>query len=262
MKGDFGQMFNLMRKMREYMTSKKEYHFIHMVEICEGSIYACLGQRHKIPARLLEAGLGNLRLRFPAFAAYNIMYGRALLIRGEYLKLIGSADRFIAIASVFPNLLGVIYTYIYLEAANRQVFRESEALSGLKRALDIAMPDQVYMPFVENGDYIEPLLVKLAGENCHRDGIARIRELYQPYRKLKEQISREYFSGDQPGLTGRELEIARLAAAGATGEEIGRRLFISPNTVKKALKSIYAKLAVNNRVRLRQRLNELDRQHP
>ena len=76
-------------------------------------------------------------------------------------------------------------------------------------------------------------LVKLAGENCHWDGIARIRE----------------------------LEIARLAA-GATNEEIGMRLLISPNTVKKALKSIYAKLAVNNRVRLRQRLDEFDWQHP
>ena len=141
MKGDFMQMLESLQKMRSDMSSKKEYHFLHTVEICEGSIYAYLKQKHKIPPRLLEGDLTNLRLRFPAFAAFNIMYGRILLINGEYLKLIGSAEHFISIASVFPNLLGIIYTYIYLAAANRQISREDEALANLKQALATALPD-------------------------------------------------------------------------------------------------------------------------
>lgn len=259
MKGDFTRMLDLLHKMREDMTSKKEYHFLHTVEICEGSIYSYLDQRPKIPARLLEVDLSNIRLRFPTWAAFNIVYGRVLLINGEYLKLIGSAEHFIGIASVFPNLLAHIYTYIYLAAANQKVFRDDEARSNLMQALAIAVPDRVYMPFVENCDYIGPLLEKLAGEGGYREDIAQILRLYDTYRRSKERIILEHFTEEKPRLTNREIEIARLAAAGATNSEIGKQLFISANTVKMALKSIYAKLSINNRTLLQQYMDRLGR---
>ncbi len=258
MKGDFTRMFELLHKMRSDMTLNREYNFLHTVEICEGSIYATLNQKDKIPERLLEVDITNLRLRFPAYAAFNIMYGRVLLIKEEYLKLIGSAEYFISIASVFPNLLGQIYTYIYLAAANRQIFREAEALAKLKQALEIAMPDRMYMPFVENCDYIESLLLKLAEEGNYPEDIDRIITLHQTYRRLKEQIILEHFTQEKPQLTKREIEIARLAAAGITNIEIGKQLYISANTVKMALKSIYSKLSINNRSLLQQHMDKLD----
>ena len=258
-RGDFPGMFDLLRQMRADMTSWKDYHFLHMVEICECSIYANLDQKDRIPAGLLEDDPGSVRLRFLAVPMFNIMCGRVLLINAAYLKLIGSADSFLSLASVFPNLLGQIYTHIYLAAANQEVFREEEALASLRRALTVALPDRVYMPFVENGDYIAPLLSKLAGEEGCRDGIARILALYETYRRNKERIIREYFTAARPQLTPREMEIARLAAAGLTNASIARQLQISANTVKMALKNIYAKLAVNNRALLARRLADLDR---
>lgn len=257
MKGDFTQMLEILHKMRSDMVSKKEYQILHTVEICEGSVYSYLNQTHKIPAGLLEADLTNLRLRFPAWAAFNIMYGRVLLINGEYLKLIGSADHFMGIASVFPNLLGCIYTHIYLAAAKKQILREDEAFSNLEQALAIAIPDKMYMPFVENCDYIEPMLAKLAGDGHYHEGIAQILNLYKTYRHAKEQIINEHFTAEKPLLTNREIEIARLAAEGYTNNEIAKQLFISANTVKMALKSIYAKLSINNRILLQRYLNNL-----
>lgn len=186
------------------------------------------------------------------------MYGRVLLIRGEYLKLIGSAEHFISISSVFSNLLGYIYTYIYLAAAYRKIFREEEALSNLKKALEIAMPDTQYMLFAENCDFIEPLLKKIAAEGSFREDIAKILALYQIFKSSKEQMIRDYFAKEKPSLTERELEIARLAASGITNSEIGKQLFISANTVKMAMKSIYTKLSINNRTHLQQYLNDLE----
>lgn len=52
------------------------------------------------------------------------------------------------------------------------------------------------------------------------------------------------------GLTTRELEIARRAAAGAHNDEIARALIISPDTVKTHLKRVFVKLGVRNRVQL------------
>jgi DNA-binding CsgD family transcriptional regulator len=55
--------------------------------------------------------------------------------------------------------------------------------------------------------------------------------------------------GERPpgGLSGREVEVLRLVAAGKTNREIGAALFISPKTVGRHLESIYAKLSVPSR---------------
>jgi two-component system, NarL family, nitrate/nitrite response regulator NarL len=54
-------------------------------------------------------------------------------------------------------------------------------------------------------------------------------------------------SDDRPVLTAREREILRLTAEGLSGPEIGRRLFLSPATVKTHLQHLYGKLGVSDR---------------
>lgn len=51
-------------------------------------------------------------------------------------------------------------------------------------------------------------------------------------------------------LTPTELDVARLAAKGASNAEIGKQLFIAANTVKVHLSHIYAKLGLANRAEL------------
>jgi DNA-binding NarL/FixJ family response regulator len=48
-------------------------------------------------------------------------------------------------------------------------------------------------------------------------------------------------------LSAREIEVLRLLAAGRDNAAIANELIVSPNTVKAHVKSIYRKLAVNNR---------------
>lgn len=254
MRGDLSRVMKLINKMHADMNDKKDCYYIHMVEICEACIYAYLDQVDRIPERLLKADLGSPRVIFPAYPFFNIAYGRMLLIKEEYLKLIGCAEHFIAITSVFHNLLGYIYTYIYLAAAYRKIYRDDEALDNLKKALDIAMPDKQYMIFVENCDYIEPILDKIYMEGNYQEEIKKIFELYKIFKKYKDAMICEYFAEEKPKLTQRELEIAQLAAEGKTNKEIGKQLFISANTVKMALKSVYSKLNINNRALLKQHL--------
>ena len=229
---------------------------MHTLDMCEAYLYACLNIKEHIQPWIKNGEFKNTRLLFPAMAFLNIVYGRVLLINGEYLKIIGSTESFIGIASVFPNLLGQIHTYIYLAAANNRIFRQNEALVALKQSLDIAMPDKVYMPFVENCDYILPLLEELDRQGIYRQEIARILELYKPYQKAVGLITKEYFAESRPALAEREIEIAKLAAEGFSNKEIGERLFISQNTVKTQLKRIFEKLDINSRALLKQYFNE------
>jgi DNA-binding NarL/FixJ family response regulator len=50
------------------------------------------------------------------------------------------------------------------------------------------------------------------------------------------------------GLSARQLEVLEQLALGRSNEEIARRLFISTNTVKFHLRTIYERLGVHNRV--------------
>jgi len=256
MKGDFSSILYLFKRMREDINDKKLYFYMHTLDMCEAYIYSCLNIKEHIPPWIINGEFKNIRPYFPAMAFLNIVYARVLLINGDYLKIIGSTESFIGIASVFPNLLGQIHTYIYLAAANSRISRQSEALVAVKQALDIAMPDKVYMPFVENSDYIEPLLKELQRQGVYREDISRILKLFESYKRAVGYIRKEYFEERKPVLTKREMEIAKLAAEGFSNKEIGERLYISQNTVKTQLKSIFGKLGVNSRILLKLRLDK------
>jgi DNA-binding CsgD family transcriptional regulator len=61
----------------------------------------------------------------------------------------------------------------------------------------------------------------------------------------------------QPSLTGRERQVAQLAAGGAKSREIADQLFLSPRTVENHLQRVYAKLGVNGRNALAPALRSL-----
>lgn len=52
---------------------------------------------------------------------------------------------------------------------------------------------------------------------------------------------------DYLGISARELEVLELLARGHSNKEIGKALFVSPNTVKTHLANLYQKLEVSRR---------------
>ena len=58
-------------------------------------------------------------------------------------------------------------------------------------------------------------------------------------------------------LTDRELDVLRLMAGGLKYKEIASKLFISLNTVRFHVKTIYGKLSVNNRTQAIERARQL-----
>jgi len=66
-------------------------------------------------------------------------------------------------------------------------------------------------------------------------------------RKLMSHIAARHDQAQVEPLTGREMEVLRLAAQGDTNKAIGLQLGISDRTVQGHLAKIYAKLEVNSR---------------
>ncbi len=63
-----------------------------------------------------------------------------------------------------------------------------------------------------------------------------------------EPLIRPPVSSSSMNLTGREREVLRLLASGASTEAIAKQLFISPSTVRNHITSILAKLDVRSRL--------------
>ena len=99
------------------------------------------------------------------------------------------------------------------------------------------IPENLARP--ENGDYIEPLIRELAFRNDYKKEAEQILKIYETYAGAKEKIKRTYFSKEGRALSAREKEVASLVARGFTNKEIADRLFISQNTVKYTLKSVF-----------------------
>lgn len=256
LKGDYFYAFNALNKLNDEIKLRKQYDFLHTIDLCDAFIHALLEKTPKIPSWIESGDFDSSRLYFPAKAFMNIVYGRVMLVNKEYYKLLGIADQFMELAGVFPNVLGQIYTSIYVAAANEKIFRREDALTALKSAIDIAFEDKVYIPFVENCDYIKPLLTLMLGQGLYTEDITKILELYKPYEESIVQMNNEISDNSKPELTEREIEIANLAAAGFTNKEIGEKLFITQNTVKTMLKRVFEKLEINSRAMLRQYFDE------
>jgi len=68
-------------------------------------------------------------------------------------------------------------------------------------------------------------------------------------REFEREREEERYREQLAGLTAREEEILRLLATGDSNREIGRRLFISEQTVKNHVANIFRKLQVNDRTK-------------
>jgi DNA-binding CsgD family transcriptional regulator len=103
--------------------------------------------------------------------------------------------------------------------------------------------------------HIERVYRKL-GVSSRAQAIARVLQQHATMSSGATDVIRELFDSfdvDDPvavyGLTGREAEVLILAAAGDTNAQIASKLGVRPETVKKHLDHVYAKLRVAGRGR-------------
>lgn len=250
LRGGWDYVQDSLRQAREIVKRQTTFTYMHTLDMCEGYVFACLNRGERIPGWIAAGELPDTV--YPACHAFcHIIRAKALLIAGRHRELAGIAGQLFADAGFFPNLLAQVYIRICEAAALARLGRRQDALAALGQAFDLAAPDGVVMPFVENGEDIAALLAELSAAGRHRDFIGRIQELYPPIAERWRAIAAKLESaGGRPSLTEREATVAELVAAGLSDQAVGKTLHIAEVTAKKALHSAYRKLGVSNRAAL------------
>jgi LuxR family transcriptional regulator, maltose regulon positive regulatory protein len=131
---------------------------------------------------------------------------------------------------------------LLVEAVARDALHEPGAAAALERALELAEAEGLRRPFLDGG---APLRRVLARHACRRDSAAPL------LAGILDALpaAQDDGSGRDPGepLSERERAVLRLMPTILANTEIAGELFVSVNTVKTHLRSIYRKLEVGSR---------------
>ena len=250
MRGDYPQAENLLRRMRRDIREKRNFFLLHTVDLVRGHLLSVLGRLEGLPEWLLRGQGGDKRLYSFAGGYYYLIYGRVLLVDGRPAEALGLFAWLMEVGIFEKNLMFGLYGLIYTAAARCLLDNPREAAEALSEALRLALPDRLYLPFVENWDYLAPIVRTLKSKDF-KNGLDSVRSLAALWEKRKNGILARHFSPEKPPLTAREEELVRLALEGRKYREIAEILFLAPTTVKKAFVKIYGKLGLTSRQELR-----------
>jgi LuxR family maltose regulon positive regulatory protein len=246
-------------------------------EVIAQEIRISLAQDHLVAAESSLKRLGSSfkdRLTLtPHAPIQNISALRILLyraqIRDETINLkqgIELADQLVDSMMEKGYNMVAIETLLLRAQLHTVLGDAQESTADFLTALQLGESEDYISIFVEEGPPIAESLVQLlqedllesVSEEYVRNILAAFTSIERPSEGPAAPASQAE-PGEQliESLTERELEVLRLMAGGLKYKEIGERLYISLNTVRYHVKSIYSKLNVNNRTKAIEKAHQL-----
>ncbi|QBD77168.1 hypothetical protein EPA93_14640 [Ktedonosporobacter rubrisoli] len=232
------------------------------------------GKLDEAQARLQTSGVGyDDPLKEPPGAQLFMLYmslARVLIAHGRsFSQHLPIKQALTLLDRLYPlyeqvGFAGRIIEILLLKSLAFSAQGETQAaLSQLSHALSLAEPDGFVRLFADEGEPMARLLMRLAVQKPGSASYIRTLLDATSFASASEQEKeqRQHASVSPPplleALSAREMEVLELLVAGAANQEIAAQLVISPNTVKRHVKHILAKLAVTNRTQAVVRAREL-----
>jgi LuxR family maltose regulon positive regulatory protein len=186
----------------------------------------------------------------------HLTWARVLIAQGDDEALADAArllERMLEAARAVERT-GSVIEILMLQALVRQAQGDVEqALAALERALSLAEPEGYVRLFVDEGEAMLKLLRRAASQGITPQYTHKLLAAFEP----GEYIAPHPQPLPEP-LTGRELDVLRLIAAGLPNREIAEQFYVSINTIKSHTRNIYGKLNVHNRTQAVNRARELE----
>lgn len=243
--GDFNGYVSYINQMDESLKHLSKKSNRMSVDIIKAFLSNSLNEPEAAQEWIKNGDINRKRLFDVAIPFAQMVYLKNLLLKKEYKLLIALSEEFLKNCEMLHFLLPQIYIKIYSAVAYYSLGSIDKAISLLKSAFNLALPDKLYLPFAENDELIGDLL---AFTGYHSNDLVQIKSLSNQYQKGRAIIQNMYFKKELPyRLTEREFEIAKLTSVGFQNKEIAKKLFLSENTVKQYLKRIFHKLNINKR---------------
>ena len=178
---------------------------------------------------------------------------RADLMLAQARVLLAEGDSRGALAAVGPCLDGTasqitlhdqISALVTVSVAHRRLGETEQAAAHLSRALTLAEPHGAYRVFLDGGPAARSALTVLIRPGSQGSALAA--RILQRFDTCPARADGQPVTASVP-LTVSELAVLRFLPSHMTNQEIAEALFLSINTVKTHLRSVYRKLGVSTR---------------
>jgi len=219
-----------------------------VVALLDAEISLAAGERERARATLTDVA-GHPGAADPADAAGPVVRGEAAV--GQARLLIADEDDKAALKLVEPVLseppgacstMDRIRALLAAAVAHRRLSQPTEAAELLSQALALAEPEDACGPFLLAGPAVRSALTVLINPSNRCAAFAG-----KILDRFDGRLARP--AGSQPAglLTDSEMAVLRFLPSHMTNQEIAESLFLSINTIKTHLSSVYRKLGVANR---------------
>jgi len=222
------------------------------VSALKAGVWLASGREDDVLRWISERGLDvSEEMSYRREAEY-VVCARFLIARQEFEE----AERLLTRLTQDAGAGTRIASLIQLKLIRSRVFQEKgefrSALNELETALYLGEPGGFTRIYVNEGPVVARLLEELI--DARKKGMEKGGRGYSAafVKKLAAAFKAETGPGSsripREPLTGRELEILQLIAAGFSNKDIAKKLFISLNTVRTHTKNINSKLDVHSRM--------------
>lgn len=204
--------------------------------------HALRGETDKIPEIFSQHRLSTVNMLAPGKPMMEMIENQVYLAEGAYAKVIGRSAELLAVCEAMHYALVALHLRIQTAAAYEKLGKTEEARAWLEKALSDAAPDGLVMSFLENYDYIRPLLARETQSLL----AAQIMALGEAAKARNTASARPAVFD---ALTTREYEIVELMGQRLSNREIAERLYLSEGSVKQYVNQIYSKLHIEGDTR-------------
>ena len=180
----------------------------------------------------------------PRPAVETVVLARLQLAQGDPMAAVRTLAPLLASEPGGPALAPplAIEANLVAAVANQELADHAAAVGALRRALDLAAPEGYRRAFVEGGTPVRQLLADhLHWDNTHHLLVGALLE------RLRSAEPRRRPAALVVPLSEREQVVLRYLSSRLSAGEIADELYVSLNTVKTHIKSIYRKLDTNRR---------------
>ena len=251
----------LSRRLSRYTDVEQQYTFaeryaellryhdaawINLWSATSAYYHALRGETGKIPEIFSQHRLSDINMLAPGKPMMEMIENQVYLAEGAYAKVIGRSAELLAVCEAMHYALVALHLRVQTAAAYGKLGKIEEARAWLEKALSDAAPDGFVMPFVENYDYIKPLLAR----ETQSPLAAQIMALGEAAQARSMASVRPAVLG---ALTTREYEIVELMGQRLSNREIAEKLYLSEGSVKQYVNQIYSKLHIEGDTRTKRR---------
>jgi LuxR family transcriptional regulator, maltose regulon positive regulatory protein len=201
-------------------------------------------------ARDALAALGDERARS---GEIRNAYAVTCLAEGHPARALAAAQDVLDGTAAVIGYVTVVEAQLLAALAHRALGDQRAASQATERALALAEPDRLVLPFTMTGSR-ELLETLPRHETAHASLLADILDVMNG----SPPAPKDHFSLPQAEeLSPGELRVLRFLPTNLSRQQIARELSVSANTVSTHIRSIYAKLQVRDRSSAVQRAREL-----